>query len=512
MSEYKLTMTGIRKTFGALVANDHIDLAVRGGTIHAIIGENGAGKSTLMSILSGVQRPDSGVIALDGKAVEIRDPMDAVAHGIGMVYQEFMQYPGLSVLDNIIMGYEQNRGLLIDRRRIRKKLEEICRDYGMSIPLDSRLEKLPVAMLQQVEIIKVLYRSAEILILDEPTSVLTPQGVEGLFQALRNLRAMGKTVIIITHKLKEVMEIADDITVLKNGKVTGRLPKAEADENLLARLMVGRDVMLQAEKLPCTPGAELLRVEDLSVRDAKGVERVKKASLRICAGEIVGICGIAGSGESELVAAIMGLTDVEKGSSIRLNGEEICGKTVAERRMRGIGYVPQDRNRMGVNRRGAIWETAFMGHHIASGVYRKPLIDRKESQDFTNYVVKDFSVKAQNINDRVSSLSGGNVQKLVVGREFSDNYKLMIMEDPTRGIDIGAIEFIWKRIIRYAAEGAGVLLVSHELNEVMQLSDRICVMHNGELTELENGTEMTEKEIGLYMLGGVQSEQAYETV
>ncbi len=504
MTEYALTMTGIRKTFGSLVANDDVDLYVRLGTIHAVIGENGAGKSTLMSILSGVQRADRGTISLGGRPVEIRSPTDAVAHGIGMVYQEFMQYPGLTVLDNILMGYEQKKGPFIDRRGARKRLGEICRKYCFQIPLDSPVEKLPVALLQQVEIVKVLYRDARILILDEPTSVLTPQGIEGLFEALRNLKAQGKTILIITHKLKEVLSIADDITVLKDGRVTGRLTAAEADEPMLARLMVGRDVMLQADKLPCHPGEELLRVENLAVKDTVGVERVKRVNLTVRAGEIVGICGIAGSGENELVAAIVGLADAEKGSRILLKGEDITALSVADRRARGMGYVPQDRNRMGVNRQGSLWETTLMGHHIASGLFRQPLINKKEARSFSQDVVRNFGVKAQSINDRVGALSGGNVQKLVVGREFSDHYQLMVMEDPTRGIDIGAIEFIWKEIIRYAADGAGVLLVSHELNEVMQLSDRILVMHNGSLLELENGRDLTEKEIGLYMLGGAE--------
>lgn len=508
MPEYELAMRGIRKTFGHLIANDQIDLFVRKGSIHAIIGENGAGKSTLMSILSGVQRADSGEIQLAGNTIDIQQPMDAVTHGIGMVYQEFMQFPELSVLDNIIMGYEPQKGLCIDYRQAKKTLEEVCNKYDLRIPLDAKVKKLPVSVLQQVEIVKVLYKNANILILDEPTSVLTPQGIEGLFAALRSLRNKGKTIIIITHKLKEVIEIADDITVLKDGRVTGRLPASEADEHLLARLMVGREVLLQAEKLPCTPTEELLRVENLSVRDSRGVERVKNASFTVRAGEIVGICGIAGSGESELVSAIVGLSDMEKNSRVELCGEDMKGKTVAQRRKRGMGYVPQDRNRMGVNKWGSILDSIFMGHHIVSGKSNRFLIDTKASQDFAKQVVQDFQVKTDNIYNKVSSLSGGNVQKLLVGREFSDHYQLMIMEDPTRGIDIGAIEFIWKKIIRYAASGMGVLLVSHELNEVMQLSDRILVMHNGTLKELENGPSMPEKEIGLYMLGGVADDPA----
>lgn len=510
MAEYELMMTGIRKTFGPLVANCGIDLTVRHGTIHAIIGENGAGKSTLMSILSGIQKADSGTICLAGKPVEINQPTDAVRHGIGMVYQEFMQYPGLTVLDNIMMGQEQRWGPFIDRRKARKRLNALCAQYNFQLPLNSRIEKLPVATLQQVEIMKVLYRSANILILDEPTSVLTPQGIEGLFAALRHLKEQGKTIIIITHKLKEVLEIADDITVLKDGRVTGALRASEADEHLLARLMVGREVVLQAQKRPCEPRNVILDVEHLTVRGKHGVARVKDASFQIREGEIVGICGIAGSGERELVAAIAGLADVEKGSRLTLQGENMTGRSVADRRLHGMGYVPQDRNRMGVNRQGKIWESIFMGHHIASQIYRKPLIDTGAANSFAGHVVRDFSVKAQSLNNPVSSLSGGNVQKLVVGREFSDNYKLIIMEDPTRGIDIGAIEFIWKKIIDYAAEGAGVLLVSHELHEVMQLSNRIFVMHDGILRELEDGPHMTEKEIGLYMLGGVADEAAVQ--
>lgn len=508
MAEYQLEMRGIRKTFGNLVANDDIDLCVRRGTIHAVIGENGAGKSTLMSILSGVQEADRGEILLNGRKVSIRRPTDAVACGIGMVYQEFMQFPGLTVLDNIILGYEPRRSLFIDRTAARRRLEKICRQYDFRIPLDTNVERLPVATLQQVEIVKVLYRNAELLILDEPTSVLTPQGIEGLFSALRNLRDMGKTIILITHKLKEVLEISDEITVLKEGRVMGTLPADRADEPSLARLMVGREVVLQAEKLPCRPGEELLRVEHLSIRNAKGVDRVRDASLCVRKGEIVGICGIAGSGESELVSAIVGLREANREAKILLRGEEMSEKSVALRRRKGMGYIPQDRNRMGVNRKGSVWETALMGHHIASGLSDRKMLGRGAAADFTRRVVENFSVKAQSIYDPVSSLSGGNVQKLLVGREFSENYALMVIEDPTRGIDIGAVEFIWKKMIRYAADGAGILLVSHDLNEIMQLSDRILVMHQGTLREIENGPSLSEREIGLYMLGGVPDETA----
>lgn len=502
MDAYKLEMRHICKAFGSLAATDNIDLYVRKGTVHAIIGENGAGKSTLMSILSSVQRQDSGDILIDGRPASFKDPLDAVRHGIGMVYQEFMQFRGLTVLDNIIMGYEIKKGPFIDKKASRKRLEQICADSGFSLPLDTLVDDLPVALLQQVEIVKVLYKNADIIILDEPTSVLTPQGIEGLFQAIRSLAAKEKTILLITHKLKEVLAIADDITVLKNGKVTGRLIASEADESLLARLMVGREVMLRAQKTPCTPGREILCVQNLNVKDNKGVQRVFDASLHVRSGEIVGICGVAGSGQSHLAETIIGLAQPEPGSILRVEGRDVTGLSIAARRLLGVGYLPQDRNSAGVNRSGAIWETAFMGYHISSGAAKKPLLNRQDIARFTGDVLREYAVKATDIEEKVSTLSGGNVQKLVVGREFSQHYTLLVIEDPTRGIDVGAIEFIWKKIVEIARAGCAILLISHELSEVMQLSDRIMVMYEGHLTEPENSTEMSEKALGLYMLGG----------
>lgn len=508
--QYELSLLGIDKSYGSLKANDSIDLFVRKGSIHTIIGENGAGKSTLMSILSGVVKADSGEIRKNGELIHINSPNDAARYGIGMVYQEFMNFSELTALDNIIMGNEPIRFGCIDRKGARKKIAEICEKYNFKIFPDMYVKKMSVSMLQQLEIVKILYRNADILILDEPTSVLTPQEIEGLFEALRSLRDKGKTIIIITHKLKEVLDIADEITVLKSGKVSGRLKADEADEKKLARLMVGREVLLNAQKTPHEVGDEVLKAEDISIKDDKGIERVKNASFTVRAGEIVGICGIAGAGENELAAALTGMGgEIESGRIILCN-KDITREKISVRRRIGMGYVPQDRNKIGANREGSLWETAFMGHHIVSGAYKKFLLNRTEIFGFTEKIIGEFNVKANGVGEKISSLSGGNLQKLVVGREFLDKYKLIIMEDPTRGVDVGAIEFIWKEILEYAVEGTAILLISHELSEVMELSDRIFVMHQGELIEIPDSFKMSEKEIGLYMLRGKSDETSPE--
>ena len=503
-----LELRGICKNFGALAANKNIDLKVRRGTVHAIIGENGAGKSTLMNIISDIYQADAGDILLNGEKVVFKGPMDACAHGIGMVYQEFMLFPDLTVLDNIMMGFEKRRGgIFIDRKKTRAAIEEICRTYHFNIPLDEKVKGLAVAVLQQVEIVKLLYKGADIIILDEPTSVLTPQGIEGLFDAIRFLVGTGKTVLFITHKLKEVMEISDYITVLKNGEVTGNVRPDEVDEAALASLMVGREVILTAQKVEKQVAAPVLEVKGLHVRDNDGNERVKGVDLAVRAGEIVGVAGVAGSGQKELVEALFGLREAQEGRGL-FEGADITSKSCRERRCLGVGYVPQDRLGEGANVEGSIWQNAIMGYHIAHGFKRKLLLDRREIDAFSGQVVKQFAVKTPTLETRVRTLSGGNIQKLIVGREFLQKNKLLIVEDPTRGIDIGAIEFIWKKIIELASEGVGILLVSHELNEVMELSDRIVVMYDGKLFDGGNAGELTEQEIGLLMAGGGTADES----
>lgn len=497
-----LELRGVTKRFGSLTANRNIDLKVKKGSVHAIIGENGAGKSTLMNIISGIHRMDAGQLLLHGKPAAFRSPTDASKAGIGMVYQEFMLFPELSILDNLMMGYEpRNRAGLIDRGRVRAQVEEILQTYGFNIPLDGLIRDQSVAMLQQIEIVKILYRGAELIIFDEPTSVLTPSGIEGLFRAMRFLISKGKTILFITHKLQEVLEIADEITVLKDGAVVGSTTPAQTTREQLASMMVGREVMLKAAKVEKKTGEAVLEIRGLRARNDEGIEKLSGVDLTVRAGEIVGLAGVAGSGQVELVECLYGLRKPQ-GGSIRFLGRDITCGTPRAHRQAGIGLVPQDRMAAGCCRSAPIWENCIMGYHVAHGFHPPWLIDRREALAFTERVVADFSVKTASLFDPIASLSGGNVQKLIVGREFSQDNRLLIMEDPTRGIDIGAIEFIWKKIEELAAAGAAVLLVSQELSEVMEVSDRILVVYNGRFYDGGRHGELTETEIGLLMTGG----------
>lgn len=503
MEDLILEAKHICKYFGSLTANDDVSLRVRRGTVHSVIGENGAGKSTLMNIISGIYKPDRGEIYVKGNPVVFRNPNDATKCGIGMVHQEFMLFPELTVLENLMMGFETKKyGGFLDKKQAAKDITEIAEKYGFSIPLEKRVAELPVSLLQQVEIVKVLYKGAEIIILDEPTSVLTPQGIEGLFRAIRYLTRQGKTVILITHKLKEVMEISDDITVLKNGVVTGNLRPEETDEHGLANLMVGRQVLFNTKKPKKQIGEAILTVEHLTAPGSDGTKKVKDVSFCVRKGEILGIAGVAGSGQGELIEAVFGLR-TPSGGAITYKGEDITASTPRQKREKRIGYVPQDRISTGCNVNGSLIENCIMGYHVAHKFKIPWLIDREEAAAFTGDVVANYRVKVQDIHNKIGTLSGGNIQKTIVGREFAQNNDLLIIEDPTRGIDVGAIEFIWQKIIDAAAQGVSVLLVSHELGEVMELSDRILVMYNGGIAaDLENTPELDEKTIGLYMLGG----------
>lgn len=503
MGDMILEAKHICKYFGSLTANDDVSLSVRRGTVHSVIGENGAGKSTLMNIISGIYKPNRGEIYVEGKQVVFRNPNDATKCGIGMVHQEFMLFPELTVLENLMMGYETKKyGGFLDKKRAAKDISEIAEKYGFSVPLEKRVSELPVSLLQQVEIVKVLYKGAEIIILDEPTSVLTPQGIEGLFRAIRYLTQQGKTVILITHKLKEVMEISDYITVLKNGVVTGNLRPEDTDEHGLANLMVGRQVLFNTKKPEKEIGEPILTVDHLTASGSDGAKKVKDVSFSVRKGEILGIAGVAGSGQGELIEAVFGLR-MPSGGAITYKGEDITTATPRQKREKRIGYVPQDRISTGCNVNGSLVENCIMGYHVAHKFRIPWLIDRGEAASFTNDIVENYQVKVQDIQNKIGDLSGGNIQKTIVGREFIQNNDLLIIEDPTRGIDVGAIEFIWQKIIDIAAQGVSVLLVSHELGEVMELSDRILVMYNGGIAaDLENTPELDEKTIGLYMLGG----------
>lgn len=509
MKDIILETRGIYKKFGNLTANEDVSIQVERASVHAIIGENGAGKSTLMNMIAGIFKPTLGEILVNGEKQVFRSPNAAAAKGIGMVHQEFMLYPDLKVIDNLMMGFESIRhGIFLDKRKARADILDICQKYNFSIPLDAYARDLPVSIKQQVEIVKVLYKGADIIILDEPTSVLTPQGIEGLFNAIRRLKSLGKTIILITHKLKEVMEISDAITVLKNGKVMGSVLPSEVNEQMLANMMVGRNVLFDTRKQPKTLGEPIFRVENLCACDDNFVEKVRNVSFEIRKGEIVGIAGVAGSGQTELVECLFGLRRASSGKII-FRDRNIVRESPRQHRLDRIGYVPQDRLSTGTNVEASITENAIMGYHIAHGFKNRVLIDRKQANDFAQEVVDKYNVKTESLKTLVENLSGGNIQKLVVGREFVQENDLLIIEDPTRGIDVGAIEFIWQKIIDISQQGVSILLISHELGEIMELSDRILVMYNGEMVgNLVNDEALDEKRVGLYMLGGKQDEEA----
>lgn len=500
-----LEIKHVSKYFGTLIANKDINLSIKKGTIHSIIGENGAGKSTLMNIIAGIHKPTIGEIFVKNKKVNFKNPNDAGKYGIGMVHQEFMLFPDLTVLENLMMGYETKKmAVFLDEKKARADITDICKKYHFSIPLDDYVKDLPVSVKQQVEIVKILYRGAEIIILDEPTAVLTPQGIRGLFNAIRYLTSNGKTIIIITHKLTEVMEISDYITVLKNGEITGNLKPEEADERKLASLMVGREVLFNIQKEEKKIEDVVLSVEDLIVKNDEDIAKVKEVSFTVKKGEIVGIAGVSGSGQVELVESLFGLRKPSSGK-INYKGEDITYSTPRERRCKKIGYVPQDRLSTGCSAQSNLVDNCIMGYHIAHGFKNRFLIDKKQSEEFTKNIIDCFAVKTDSIHNNVESLSGGNIQKLIVGREFLQENDLLIIENPTRGIDVGSIEFIWQEIWKISQKGVGVLLISQELNEVMELSDRIIVMYDGKVTANKPAQELNEEEIGLYMLGGAKS-------
>ena len=501
--EYILEMRNITKTFGDLIANDNITFKVKKGSVHALVGENGAGKSTLMNVLACLHKQDYGDIILNGRRVRFRNSRDAAKNGIGMVHQEFMLFKDLTVLENIMYGFEEKTaGIFINKKKTKRKIEEICEKYHFNIPLEDKVNDLPVSMLQQVEIVKVLYKGADVIVFDEPTSVLTPQGVEGLFDAFRFLVRSEKTIIFITHKLKEVFAVADAITVLRDGRVTGDVRPQDVSESELARLMVGREVMLQSNKVPRKTGGVILKVENLGVRDKNGVLRVKNVSFDVRGGEIVGVAGVAGSGQQQLVEAIFGVSRAEEGGRIIFSDQDITRAEPRERRCMGMGYVPQDRLGVGVNALGTVWENSIMGYHISHGFGSRVFLRHKEIGEFTNRVISQFNVKTPDIYEKIGNLSGGNIQKLLVGRESIQDNKLLIVEDPTRGIDVGAVEFVWAKMLEIVNSGMAILLVSHELNEIMQLSDRILVVYNGEIFDGGRYQEKNDREIGLLMLGG----------
>jgi general nucleoside transport system ATP-binding protein len=495
-----LEARSITKRFPGVVANRDVSLQLRRGEVLALLGENGAGKSTLMNILYGLYHQDEGEILVNGQAVRISSPHDAIARGIGMVHQHFQLVPVMTVTENIILGNETVVRGRLDLKSAARRIREISAQYGLSVDPDAVVADLDVGAQQRVEIIKALYRNADILILDEPTAVLTPQEADDLVRVMRTLTAQGKSLIFITHKLREVLEIADRIVVLRSGQVVGSASPAEATEATLAAMMVGRDVLLTVNRGPATPQAAVLQVRDLQVRDDRGLAAVNGVSLEVRAGEVLGIAGVQGNGQTELVAALTGLRAVEAGS-VTIDGEATTGAGPRRISELGVAHIPEDRRRDGLITGYPLTENAVLELYYREPFAHGPLRDEAAIAAHTERLVDEFDVRTPSIHVPASSLSGGNQQKLIVAREFTRELKLLIAAQPTRGIDVGSIEFIHNQIIRKRDEGVAVLLVSAELDEVLSLSDRIAVMYHGKIVAtVANGT-LTREQLGLLMAG-----------
>ncbi|MFM8192800.1 MAG: ABC transporter ATP-binding protein [Actinomycetota bacterium] len=492
-------LRGITKTFGALVANDHIDLKVNDGQIHAILGENGAGKSTLMNILYGLIAPDSGEIFVDGKAVTIHEPSDALSAGIGMVHQHFMLIPVFTVAENIVLGHEKIKGPgTLDLDDARREIIDIAKRFNFEIDPDAVVESLPVGVQQRVEIIRALIYNAKVIILDEPSAVLTPQETDELLRVMKELREQGKAIIFITHKLREVQEAADEITIIRRGKVVGQA-KPSASQEELASMMVGRPVDLDVNKKKFQPGKEILSISELKVSDATGRALVSDINFAIREGEVLAIAGVQGNGQTELARAIMNLEEFVSGS-ITLEGHELVGQSVRDSLHAGIAYVPESRELDGLISSFTIAENLIMDVFDISPNARGPMLDLEFIATNAEKQVKEFDVRIQSVTDAVSSLSGGNKQKVVLARELSRPVKLLVAAQPTRGLDVGSIEFVHERILAERDAGRAVLLFSTELDEVMALADRIAVMYKGSIIDIV-APDISRSDLGLLMAG-----------
>ena len=499
-----LELRGITKRFGPLVANDHIDLVIEPGQIHALLGENGAGKSTLMNVLFGLYEPDEGEIAVDGAPVKFRGPSDALAAGIGMVHQHFMLVPVFTVAESLVLGHEPMRGRFLDLETARKQVRELSARFGFDVDPDARIEDLPVGVQQRVEIIKAMARDAQVLILDEPTAVLTPQETDELIEIMRQLAAAGTSIVFITHKLREVRAVADVITVIRRGAVVGSAAPT-ADEPELASMMVGRAVMLDLDKTPAQPGETVLSVRDLLVLDGAGTRVVDGVSFDLARGEILAIAGVQGNGQSELAETILGLMEPLRGS-IRLEGTELVGKTVREILGHGVGFVPEDRSHDGLVGEFSVAENLVLDL-IFDSRFRNPFgVDLAAVQANAEHRIEEYDIRTQGPGQPAGRLSGGNQQKVVVARELSRPLHLFIASQPTRGVDVGSIEFLHRRIVQERDTGTPVILVSTELDEVSALADRIAVMYRGKIVGLVPGD--TPRDVLGLMMAGVPLDEA----
>ncbi len=498
--ELVLEMRGIRKEFPGVLANDDVDFDVRRGEVHALLGENGAGKSTLMTILCGLYKPDAGEILLHGMPITFASARDAIQAGIGMVHQHFMLIPVMTVAENIVLGMEPSRDvILLDESGAEARVRELSQQFGLVVDPSALVSSITVGQEQRVEILKALFRGADILILDEPTAVLTPQEAGELFAIVRSLKADGKSIIFITHKLNEVLEIADRITVLRRGKRIETVPREGATEASLARAMVGREVLLRVEKPPGAPGDVLLSVDKLNVIDDRGIAKVRDVSFTVRAGEIVGIAGVDGNGQTELIEAITGLRRSESGT-IEVAGRPFAARSPREMLDAGVGHIPEDRQRRGLVLEFSIAENVGLHDYDKAPDSKWGWLFPARMVERAGQLIKEFDVRGGGPQTRAGGLSGGNQQKVVVAREVARDPKVLVAAQPTRGLDVGAIEFLHRRLVAERDEGRAILLVSLELDEIFSLADRILVMYEGEIVGEHTG-EVSEHQIGLEMVG-----------
>jgi simple sugar transport system ATP-binding protein len=494
-----LEMRGIRKEFPGVVANDNINLDIRQGEVHALLGENGAGKSTLMNILYGLYRPDEGEILLHGKPISFSSARDAIQAGIGMVHQHFMLIPVMTVAENIVLGVEPREHLLLDERGAEKRVRDLSQRFGLVVDPTALVGEITVGQEQRVEILKALYRGADVLILDEPTAVLTPQESKELFAIVNSLKENGRSIIFISHKLNEVLEIADRITVLRRGKTIETVPREGATEESLARAMVGREVLLRVDRPPANPGDVLLAVENLHARDDRGIEKVRGVSFEVRAGEIVGIAGVDGNGQTELIEAITGLRKIDSGS-ILVAGKPLKNADARTMLDAGVGHIPEDRQRRGLVLEFSIAENIALHDYAKPPAARLGWLFPRRLIERARRLITAYDVRGGGPLTRAGGLSGGNQQKVVVAREIERDPKVLIAAQPTRGLDVGAIEYLHRQLVTERDEGRALLLVSLELEEIFSLSDRILVIYEGAIVGEHTG-EVSEEQIGLEMLG-----------
>ncbi|HNW85047.1 MAG TPA: ABC transporter ATP-binding protein [Candidatus Cryosericum sp.] len=502
--ELMLVMNGITKRFPGIVANDGVTFELRGGEIHTLLGENGAGKSTLMNVLDGIYYPDEGEILIEGKRVDLRSPLDSMKHGIGMIHQHFMLVDSLTVIENVILGLE-SQGFRVNQRQVARQIEEIARKYNFRVDPYARIWQLSVGEQQRVEIIKMLFRGARILILDEPTAVLTPQESEELFTILREMKSEGKSIVFISHKLSEVMAVSDRITVLRKGRVIGTVDTAAMTEVQLARMMIGRDVLFRLERRPLEQGPEVLKVENARARNDRGLTALDGLSLTVHAGEILGIAGVAGNGQLELAECIAGLRRLSEGR-VTVGGADVTNASPCTLMAAGVAYIPADRLGVGLVPNLSTVDNAILHKYRQTGMCRGGFVDYGAACTYADTLIERFDISVPLARAPVKVLSGGNMQKLLLAREIDQQPRLLIAEHPTRGLDVGATEFVHKTLLAQRDQGVAVLLISEDLDEILMVADRVAVMYEGRIMGIVDAHDADIEQIGLMMAGAASAQ------